>query len=189
MCPGGKCSSLPGYFSGQELQCKKSRSSEAQRSPKSFCKGPQAKSIRWLSCSWFSCAGRRAHRMFWIRDLNCCHVSAQTVLKSRDERTKSESPNRKNSHLAVAKYWKNSTSCAPHTAFITLENKTSNSKPVSLCASVSKAYDFLLCMQKTPKWHFLSAEEPDPRPSNIWISKIWHRIQKKVLIPLHRGKK
>lgn len=95
MCPGGKCSSLPGYFSGQELQCKKSRSSEAQRSPKSFCKGPQAKSIRWLSCSWFSCAGRRAHRMFWIRDLNCCHVSAQTVLKSRGERTKSECPNRK----------------------------------------------------------------------------------------------
>lgn len=42
-------------------------------------------------------------------------------------------------------------------------------------------------MQRKLKWHFLSAEEPDP--SNIWISKISHRIQKKVLIPLYRGKK
>lgn len=67
------------YSPGQELQCKKSRSPELHMSPKFFCKGPQAKSIRWLSCSWFSCAGRRAHKMFWIRDLNCCHISAASA--------------------------------------------------------------------------------------------------------------
>lgn len=162
MCLGGKWSSLPGYSSGQELQCKKSSARnplsldeawpqhrrafkadmtgtklkgsqgshgryyscfmlsgkiwgkdqdprlKVNRSPKSFCKGPQAKSIRWLSCSWFSCAGRHAHRMFWIKNLNCCHVSAAStqIKRSKDKIRVSK---QQNSNLAVAKY------CLHHT--------------------------------------------------------------------------